>query len=79
MIAGLGTSYAMDGEFRSVPDILKNDLTREQQENLANAVRNLLSAKNVMSLAMLMTDKGLQDALVSLIHNFLKSLSYSAI
>ncbi|XP_008555476.1 protein C19orf12 homolog [Microplitis demolitor] len=79
LIAGLGTSYAMDGEFRSVPDILKNDLTREQQENLANAVRNLLSAKNVMSLAMLMTDKGLQDALVSLIHNFLKSLSYSAI
>ncbi|XP_008555475.1 protein C19orf12 homolog [Microplitis demolitor] len=74
LLGGLGTSYAQHGNFRSVSDILKNDLTQAQRTDLVSSLRNLLTMKNVITLAMLMTDKGLQDCILMLIRTFLKKI-----
>ncbi|CAD6227524.1 GSCOCG00001207001-RA-CDS [Cotesia congregata] len=76
ILGGLGTSFAMEGQFKPVPEILKNDLTEKQKNELMKAVRNLLTAKNIMTLSMLITEKGVLEALVKLIRNLLKTLNY---
>ncbi|KAH0564207.1 hypothetical protein KQX54_010222 [Cotesia glomerata] len=76
ILAGLGTSFAMEGQFKPVPEILKNDLTEKQKNELMKAIRNLLTAQNIMTISMLLTERGVLEALVRLISNFLKNLSY---
>lgn len=66
----------MEGQFKPVPEILKNDLTAKQKKEMMDAIRQLLTAENIMTVAMLMTERGVLEALVKLISNFLKTLNY---
>lgn len=70
------------GKFKSVPEILKNEATPEQQERLAHALRNLFSAENILTIAQLIatveSNKFLLDAIGQLVTEFLMSdMGYS--
>ncbi|KAG8034683.1 hypothetical protein G9C98_007759 [Cotesia typhae] len=76
ILGGLGASFAMEGKFKSVPEILTNDLTAKQKKEMMDAIRKLLTVENIMTVAMLITERGVLEALVNLISNFLKNLNY---
>ncbi|CAD6227525.1 GSCOCG00001208001-RA-CDS [Cotesia congregata] len=77
LAASLGTAMAMERRFKSVPEILRNDLTAKQKNELMKAVRKLLTAKNIMTVAMLISERGVLQTLIRLISNFLKRLNYN--
>ncbi|XP_034949616.1 protein C19orf12 homolog [Chelonus insularis] len=81
IVAGVTASALNEGEFRSVPDILMNDLSEEQTRRLANSIRSLLSQENIMTVAALsmrmMSEAGFRETLRSVIEMFLKELNFS--
>lgn len=76
----LGTgiaTYLGKGQFKSVPEILYNDLSNEQREDLAAAIRHVVTPQNVMTIAHLVLSFQSNEQLVlmvlNVVRNFLSS------
>lgn len=65
------------GQFKSVPEILKNDTTIEQKIKLTNAFRNLLTQENIISIAdfalRATNDGNIISLLITLVVKFLQN------
>ncbi|XP_015598205.1 protein C19orf12 homolog [Cephus cinctus] len=74
---GCTASYVLRGTFKSVPQIIKEDLTPEQRKKLAASVQELCSTHNIqtaLQLALyLKDDKALLLMVIQLIKTFLES------
>ncbi|XP_012278065.1 protein C19orf12 homolog isoform X2 [Orussus abietinus] len=67
LILGGVVSFVMasinQGKFRSVADIIKNDLSSDEKEKLAEALRNCLTIRNIVTLQALINNLQSDDAL----------------
>lgn len=76
--------YHSNGKFKSVPQILMTEASPEQKEKLADAVRNVLTAENIITLvqlaATIQNNRLLLDTIQKVVRDFLTSdMGYSSI
>ena len=68
-------SYHASGKFKSVPEILATEASAEQREKLADAIRNILTAENIMTLvqlaATIQSNKAIMDMIQKVVRDFL--------
>ncbi|XP_011314162.1 protein C19orf12 homolog [Fopius arisanus] len=72
-LAGATTAYAMNGKFRSVPDVLINELNKAQQLRLALAVKNILTQQNILTIADFALKVATYDSVIGLLIPIVKS------
>lgn len=64
------------GKFKSVPDIILNDMTDDHREKLASSLRECLTAKNIYTLAEFIvatqTSGSLVPAVILIVKEFLE-------
>lgn len=74
-------SYHASGKFKSVHEILLTEATADQKEKLASALRNLLTAENILTViqfaATINSDRLLLEAVKKCVQNFVsKDMGY---
>ncbi|XP_015108595.1 protein C19orf12 homolog [Diachasma alloeum] len=72
-VAGATTAYRMNGKFRSVPDVLLNELSKVQKVRLAMAVKSLLTQQNILTVADFALKVATYDSVIGLVIPIVKS------
>lgn len=79
LLGTLGASYYANGinNFKSIPEILRDDATPEQREKLVIAIKDIMSAENLYTLtafvAALSNDVMLKETISQVVREFLRS------
>lgn len=70
-------AYLSQGKFKTVTEIVNEDLTEEQKEKLADEVRKCLTAQNIFTIAefalRLQSNDLLLEAVVQIVRQFITS------
>lgn len=80
-LGGIGGSclaaYLAQGKYKTVTEIINQDLTEEQKEKLASELRKCLTAQNIFTLVefalRLQNNALLMDAIVQVVRQFITS------
>ncbi|XP_063983483.1 protein C19orf12 homolog [Diachasmimorpha longicaudata] len=72
-VAGVTTAYKWNGSFRSVPNILLNDLTEVQKNRLATALKRLLTQQNILTAADFALKVATYDSITGLVIPIVRS------
>ncbi|OXU23870.1 hypothetical protein TSAR_003688 [Trichomalopsis sarcophagae] len=77
LVGTVAACYHSNGKFKSVPEILMTEASPEQKEKLADAVRNVLTAENILTLvqlaATIQNNRMLLDTIQKVVRDFLTS------
>jgi len=76
IIGGVGSAVKLNGTFKPVSEILRNDMTNDQrkqlQEHIINAVRNIHPTDLAMLIPLIMAgDRSIQTAVIRTVTSFI--------